>query len=73
MIVSNTEKRHFLCSDDDELSRGPRESQGQFKNYIKMKKKGKVVTIEIMMITLLACNVKTTEKRKVPKFKMVDK
>ena len=34
VLFSNDEKRHFLCSNDDEIQHGPRESQGQFKNDI---------------------------------------
>ena len=30
MLFSNDEKRHVPCSDDDEISHGLRESQGQF-------------------------------------------
>ena len=36
IIFSNNEKRHSLCSDDDEIRHGPRDSQGQFQNDIKM-------------------------------------
>ena len=35
VLFLNDEKRPFLCSDDDEILHGPRESQGQFKNDIK--------------------------------------
>ena len=36
MLFLNDEKRHFLCSDDDENWHGPRDSQGQFINDIKL-------------------------------------
>ena len=36
VLFSNDEKRHFLCSDDNEIWHGPRDSQGQFKKDIKM-------------------------------------
>ena len=36
VLFSNDEKRPFRCSDDDEIWHAPRDSQGQFKNDIKM-------------------------------------
>ena len=36
VLFSNDEKRHFPCSDDDEISHGERQSRGQYKNEIKM-------------------------------------
>ena len=36
MLFSNNKKRHFLCSDDDEIWHEPRDSQGQFMNDIKI-------------------------------------
>ena len=35
-VIFEQQKRHFLCSDDDEIWHGPRDSQGQFINDIKM-------------------------------------
>ena len=29
VLFSNDEKHHFLCSDDNEIRHGPRDSQGQ--------------------------------------------
>ena len=36
LLFSNDEKRHFPFSDDNEIRQGPRESQGQLKNDIRM-------------------------------------
>ena len=36
VLFSNDEKRHFPCSNDDEISYGARESRGQYNNDIKI-------------------------------------